>query len=229
MKKLLIIKAGTSHPELIEHYGDFDDWIINLLPVNRSDCIIVNAVEEEALPGHETVSGVIVSGSHNDVTEGLPWMIRTSLWLRTALERQMPAFGICFGHQLLAHAAGGTIGFNPNGREAGVVAIKMNERAAGDLLFGDLPQSFQAIVHHKQTVINLPHGAQVLAQSNLDAVQVLRYHKTAWSVQFHPEFNSEIITAYLKHDGENSSQISRSRHDLSFSAGLVANFFSLIP
>ena len=53
----------------------------------------------------------------------------------------LPLFGICYGHQLLAHALGGEVGDNPVGREMGTVGIDLHPEAAHDPLFDGLPTS----------------------------------------------------------------------------------------
>jgi GMP synthase (glutamine-hydrolysing) len=59
--------------------------------------------------------------------------------LREAVSIGTPVLGICFGHQLLAHAHGGEVGDNPNGREFGTSDILLEEPARSDALLGDLP------------------------------------------------------------------------------------------
>ena len=56
------------------------------------------------------------------------------------VERGIPTLGICYGHQLLAHALGGEVGDNPNGREFGTVTVELTAEAADDPLLGGLPR-----------------------------------------------------------------------------------------
>lgn len=77
----------------------------------------------------------------------------------------MPALGICYGHQLLGHALGGTVGNHPDGGEFGTVEVRLLPEAAADPLFAGLPAVFPAQLFHRQSVLYLPSGAQVLASS----------------------------------------------------------------
>src|SRR3546814_4405831 len=78
------------------------------------------------------------------VTERRDWSEATAAWLREAAHAGVPVFGICYGHQLLAHALGGEVGDNPNGRKMGTVAVDLLPAAADDPLFAGLPDRFLA-------------------------------------------------------------------------------------
>src|SRR5690606_27402387 len=136
----------------------------------------------DALPGRDGFAGVLVTGSAAMVTERLDWSERAAGWLREAAHAGVPVFGICYGHQLLAHALGGEVGDNPNGREMGTVAIDLLPDAASDPLFAGLPASFPAQATHLQSVLRAPEGATVLARSVHDACHAFRWGDTAWGV-----------------------------------------------
>lgn len=59
------------------------------------------------------------------------------------------------------------------------------------------PPRFQAHLTHLQTILRLPNGARALARSAHDPHQIVRYSPTAVSVQFHPEFTSEVMAACI--------------------------------
>ena len=59
------------------------------------------------------------------------------------------------------------------------------------------PPRFQAHLTHLQTILCLPNGARALARSAHDPHQIVRYSPTAVSVQFHPEFTSEVMAACI--------------------------------
>jgi len=53
----------------------------------------------------ERPRGIIVSGSPLSVTEHAPWMLELATNCYGS-RRNTPVLGVCFGHQLLARAAG---------------------------------------------------------------------------------------------------------------------------
>ena len=192
MKPLLIIKFGPATPLFIERHGNFEDLFIETLEIERSLIEIVDPSEGEDLPDPAPFSGVLLMGSHANVTDRLEWIDSTAAWIRGVVKGGIPLLGVCFGHQLLAHATGGKTDNNPNGREFGTVAISLDEAAKQDRLFTGLPDSFPVHVSHAQSVHELPPGAVHLASSARDPNQAFHLPPCAWGVQFHPEFNAEI-------------------------------------
>ncbi|UCC87581.1 MAG: gamma-glutamyl-gamma-aminobutyrate hydrolase family protein, partial [Anaerolineales bacterium] len=107
MKKILIIKAGSSFPSLVSRRGDFEDWILSGMQISPDQAMIVDVCQAGPLPVYHAISGVVITGSHAMVTEHQAWSERTAAWLPGAIERGIPTLGICYGHQLLAYAMGG--------------------------------------------------------------------------------------------------------------------------
>ncbi len=197
MKPILIIKAGTTLPELKATVGDFDDWIVTGTGMTRSSFIVTSVFENVPLPQPDYISAVIISGSHSNVTENLPWMKQANRWLLKAAHKNIPVLGICFGHQIIARTFGGIVDYNPAGWELGLLPIKQKNKIKPDPLFSVLPHNFNAFVSHKQSVIKLPQGAEVLASSEKEAVQAFRIQQNIWGIQFHPEFTTSITKTYL--------------------------------
>ena len=61
--------------------------------------------------------GFIVGGSYSGAYEvrDVTWIQALSTQLQQMRARQVPMLGICFGHQILAQALGGTVIKNPKG------------------------------------------------------------------------------------------------------------------
>jgi GMP synthase (glutamine-hydrolysing) len=159
---------------------------------------IVDVAAGEALPAPREVAGAIITGAAAMVTERSAWSERTAGWIRDAMDAELPLFGVCYGHQLMAHALGGRVDYLPGGREIGTQAIELSAAGAQDPLARRLPASFRAHTTHEQSVIEPPGGAAVLARSARDPHQLLRYGPHALSAQFHPEFNAEVMRAYIR-------------------------------
>ena len=197
MKPLLIVKTGQTLPALRAGGEDFEDWIIRAIANAAGDVKVVNAYLDESLPMLDDIAGLIVTGSPAMVTDKAPWSERCAEYIRSAVELAVPVLGVCYGHQLLAYACGGEVGYHPQGREIGTVEIESLAAAQQDLLFGALPARFLGHTTHSQSVLHLPAGAQLLARSAHDAHQAFRIGKNAWGVQFHPEFNAQVMRGYI--------------------------------
>lgn len=172
------------------------------MQVDSDSAIIVDVFSGSPLPGFDGISGVVISGSHAMITEHQDWSERTVEWLLGAVERQIPILGICYGHQLIAYALGGEVGDNPNGCEFGTVEVNLNENARGDKLFGGFSTPMRVHVSHTQSVLRLPDNAKLLASSDVDINQAFVVGNSAWGIQFHPEFDAEIVIEYINQHRE---------------------------
>ncbi|MHB2154122.1 glutamine amidotransferase [Calditrichota bacterium GD2] len=198
MNKILILKTGSTFPELKRQKGDFEDWIIARSSLPQSRFQICN-LEEKVLHkvDLQTIKAALITGSHAMVTERPLWLKKAISLIEEMRARCIPLMGICFGHQLIAAAFGGKVADNPRGAEYGAVEIRLSDKARTDRLFSGLPHRFNAFMSHKQTVMQSPPGAVRLAQSPLDRHAAFFLPPNIWGVQFHPEFDESIMRFYL--------------------------------
>jgi len=193
---LLIVQTGSTLPSVRARHGDFPEWFRRGLGLRREEVDVLVA-ERDALPPADAYAGVVVTGSPAMVSERLDWSERTAQWLVQSIDAGSAVLGVCYGHQLLAHALGGRVDYHPNGREVGTVAIERLPDADDDALFAQAPPRFVAHASHQQSVLDLPPGARVLARSAHDPHHAVRYAPRAWGLQFHPEFSAAIMRGYL--------------------------------
>ena len=197
MKPFLILETGTPIPALRRH-GGFGHWIRVAAGLHGRQVRSCHVANGEPLPDAHEHAGVMVTGSGAMVTDRADWSERSAEWLRDAAHAGLPLFGICYGHQLLAHALGGRVDYNPRGREMGTVPVSTLADASVDPLFAGLGQAFAAHTTHLQTVLAPPPQASVLARSERDDCQAFRWGEAAWGVQFHPEFNTGMMRGYIQ-------------------------------
>lgn len=198
MRPLLILKTGQTLPPLRVSGEDFEDWIIRGMAIGSDRVVVINAFLDEALPDLNTISGMIVTGSPAMVTERAPWSERCAAYMRDAVQNDVPVLGICYGHQLLAHACGGLVDYHPEGREIGTVEIVNTSAVQQDPLFSVMPPNFLGHTTHSQSVLRLPANAVLLASSAHDINQAFRLGDNAWGLQFHPEFDAQIMRGYVR-------------------------------
>jgi para-aminobenzoate synthetase len=100
-------------------------------------------------------------------------------------DTRLPVLGVCLGHQVLAHLAGGTVGPAPEPRHGHLAKI----RHTGDDLFAGLPQGFTAVRYHSLSVHEpMPAHLVATAWAEDGVIMGLRHRDLPrWGVQFHPE------------------------------------------
>lgn len=106
--------------------------------------------------------------------------------IRSAIERKMPVFGVCFGLQAIAEALGGAVVHAPapmHGKTSAIIH-------GGTGIFAGLPTPFTATRYHSLCVDpqTMPEELEVTARSSDGVVQAISHRSLPVSgVQFHPE------------------------------------------
>lgn len=148
-----------------------------------------------AFPPLGDVAGLVVTGSSASVTERAPWILDTEAYLARATAAGTAVFGICFGHQLLGQALGGSVIVNPRGRQIGTVEAALS---ASDPMIDAEALPYWVNTTHRDIVDVLPPGARLLATTPKDPNAFVRFADRVWGVQFHPEFDAVTMSAYIE-------------------------------
>lgn len=144
-----------------------------------------------AFPGQEDLDrldGWMISGSRRSVYEDEPWIRDLEALTRRLVEELRPLVGVCFGHQMVARALGGTVeaasvGWGVGGRRFDVV-----DRAP----WMDDVDAFTLLMSHQDQVTRLPDGAELLATAEYCPVGAYRIGDHVFCVQGHPEWVPEL-------------------------------------
>lgn len=235
MKYLYILKVGETFPRTKQKYNDFDTWTARFIKKSKNNIKTVDILNNEKLPNLNSAKGFIITGSHYMVTQELCWSIKVEKYIKKISQYNIPLLGICYGHQLIAKALGGKSDFNKKGKEIGVVKIKTSIYNCKDPILKDFPMKFFAYETHYQTVIKLPYKAKVLAKNQKESHQVVRYKSNIWGVQFHPEFDINIMREYIFHQkdtliklGFNINSLLNRLISCDLSSKILVNFDNII-
>lgn len=208
-------QRSVSDPEVIEGIT-FDQ-----LHAYADDCKLPDTLD--------AYDAIIMSGSRYMVTDKAPWSERTAQWLARMVRGMTPGdtplssplkaesgradlcvtpmLGICYGHQLLAHALGGLVDWNPRGNQAGTHPVRRstvklccdceNIRQSDPLMRKIGPvDSFLVQAWHKQSVVKSPVEGIPLFETHLDPYHMLRLGPYIYSTQYHPEFTPALFKTY---------------------------------
>ncbi|QKF66738.1 glutamine amidotransferase domain-containing protein [Arcobacter venerupis] len=230
MKKIYIIKAGTTFDNIVEKYGDFEHWILKY--IDDFSTQIIDIQQNEQLPKFENCAGVIITGSHAMVTQELPWSLKIEAFIKELLKHKIPLLGICYGHQLIAKSLGAEVNYHPKGMELGTVNISLSQEAQNDEIFKHLPQTFDVHVVHSQSALTLPLNAIVLASNEFEKNHAFKIEPNIWAVQFHPEYDENIMKAYIsevaKSKNINEDEILAKVKDTNYSNKIIKLFADFV-
>jgi GMP synthase (glutamine-hydrolysing) len=227
--RILILVAGQTIPSIAARRGDYDRWIREQTGDAWAGTWISHDVRTDApLPGPRDADAFVITGSSSSVTERAPWMLRAEELVRGIAHARVPVLGICFGHQMIARALGGEVQRNPLGREMGTMRV---ERVADDPLFAGLPRAFDVHGTHSDAVTTLPPHATLLATTARDPAAAFRVGHTVRAVQFHPEFDADVMRGYLREranlvlaEGGNPESLLAAVHEGTRGRDILRNF-----
>lgn len=215
--QILIIKTGSALKSLVSNpkLGDFSDMLKRVIPLSVSELFqqefqltqmfsftVIDVTQHpEKLPTNpKEYTAIIIHGSPHMVTDRLPWSEATAQWIKNlVVPSGVPLLGICYGHQLICHALGGKVDYNPNGKELGTVEVKFGAKCKNDHLFSDLcGKKVFLPVTHSQSIIEGPKlkDFYILASSDCEGFEAVHFTGNCWGFQFHPEFNREYIKTF---------------------------------
>jgi GMP synthase (glutamine-hydrolysing) len=211
----LLVIEGNSPQTTAEHVAaggvpaskGYSDLLRELLPGAAVDlCYPGNPAASlptgEALEGYD---GITITGSALHVYHGGPEVMRQVELVRSALATGTPVFGSCWGLQVIAAAAGGSVRKNPKGREIGFGrGIRLTEAGRKHPMYVGKLDVFNAPTVHLDEVDAVPPGTTVLATNAMSAVQSVEIRtngSVAWAVQYHPEYPLRELAAIVRRIG----------------------------
>jgi GMP synthase-like glutamine amidotransferase len=186
MLKITIIETGVISPKTRAQHGSFPQMFERLIGEADASATFatVRLMDGEALPDPENLDAILLTGSPAGVYDDLDWIAPLERFVRAAYGAGTPMAGICFGHQLIAQALGGTVRKSEKGWGIG--------RHVYDVVPGNGVidgEKLAIAASHQDQVIEPPAGATTVFRSVFTPHAGLLYaNGSAMSVQPHPEF-----------------------------------------
>lgn len=148
-------------------------------------------------PVSEYDAVMVFGGSmHPDQDDHFDWLAHEEDFLRSVLEKDVPALGVCLGAQMLARAAGARVA-PASAPEIGWFEVELTPEGRADPVLEALPERTTAFQWHSYT-FGVPDGGAELARSAV-CTQAFR-RGSAWGIQFHAEVTLEMARAWIEEE-----------------------------
>lgn len=190
-----LLECDHVNPDLRGIAGDYGEMFSELFGTHCPEVALdhIDVVGGAPLPELGVHDGIVISGSRQSVTDDLPWIHSLTQLVREAHLRTVPLVGICFGHQLIAHALGGRVERAAAGWGVGVhEAIVTQARGWMD---PPIP-GFRMLLSHQDQIAAIPPGATIIAASDHAPVAALEMGSLL-GFQGHPEFVADYADALM--------------------------------
>ena len=152
-------------------------------------------------------TGFVITGSHHSVNDNFDWIDRCRTFIRQLVdynkttEQPVRLFGICYGHQLIASALGGTVrSISPNNKGGtfifGAENVKFTSQVTEKPWFTNIFEDKKAVMvvqSHGEEVSVIPGNAVNVGQSTTCQNEALAYGDNIISFQGHPEMDIETL------------------------------------
>lgn len=192
-KRLGILLCGHPPAELQEEFGLYNKHFERLLGPDAFDYEAYAVVDQQFPESVSDADAWLLTGSKHGVYENHPWIAPLEQFVRDVVSAQLPLVGICFGHQLIAQALGGTVEKFSGGWAAGTQHYTFSDETGLDAVALN--------AWHQDQVVALPDGARVLASSEHCQYAALAYNDRTVTMQPHPEFSKEFVAGLLAKRG----------------------------
>ena len=189
--KIGILQCGTAPADLEARFGTYAAMMRQMLGPDRD--YMVHDVTAGDMPADVAAAGAyIVTGSAAGVYDDLPWIPTLMRFLQDA-RHKTKLVGICFGHQAMAEAFGGTVAKSEKGWGVGLHRYDVRDPSAW---MDDVPQVAIPDSHH-DPVVRRSTDARIISSSDFTPHAALDYGDTI-SFQYHPEFGADFAKALIE-------------------------------
>ncbi|MGQ0545224.1 MAG: type 1 glutamine amidotransferase [Betaproteobacteria bacterium] len=137
----------------------------------------------------------LCTGSKYSVYEPHDWISGLARFINEVRVSKKPFVGICFGHQMLAHALRGEVAKSRQGWGVGVLPLEVLKKEP----WMEPAKPEVRIQHmHQDQVQRLPEGSVLLGRSAHCEVGMFRVGATMLGIEGHPEFTADFAEALIR-------------------------------
>lgn len=170
--------------------GDYPDLFTKLFAEHAPEIELVtyDVCHGELPTIIDECEGYLTTGSKYSVYDDIEWIHQLSAFVQQLHEHQHKLVGICFGHQMIAHALGGKVAKSERGWGIGSKPVEIQKTKSW--MTPDLT-SYKLLLSHQDQVEALPLEAEVLGGNEHCPASIMTVGEHFMSIQAHPEFTRD--------------------------------------
>lgn len=193
-----ILQCDSVDSNLQPQFNDYPDMFQRLLtsdPVRPQPTFRVYDLTAGQFPQSVAECDAwLITGSKWSVNDRDDWISRAHEFVRQLHAQRRPTVGICFGHQLISRALGGTVEKAAVGWGVGVHTVNVDQQRPWMTPQHD---ALSLLVSHQDQVIEPPAGAVQLAGHAFCPHGMLEIDGHMLTMQGHPEFPKGYARAVM--------------------------------
>lgn len=174
--------------------GDYADMFGALLGEGGVELVPFDVCNGVVPDAPDQCDAWLCTGSRRSVYDDDEWIEPASAFVRQVRDAGVPFVGICFGHQLLAHALGGSVEKAGCGWGVGIHPVRM---VRSEPWMRPARERLQLHFMHQDQVTRPPADAVVLGCTDHCEVAMFRVGDSMLGMQAHPEFTVPYADALL--------------------------------
>ena len=187
-----IIKADDVDLEIRPKFGDTHGMFERLFKMTQADNLVLRSYDARKFrypKNLDECDGYLITGSRYCAFSETPWIQELLEFVRILDQKQKKLIGVCFGHQCIALALGGSVVKAPQGWGLGVHEYQILQPG----VLSEISKSTLRLrCSHEDQVACIPERARLLLTSEFceNAGMVVAEHFI--SFQAHPEFTKQF-------------------------------------
>lgn len=174
-------------------HGDYPRMFRTLFPD-------ISFIDYFVIDGHFPLSvnecdAYICTGSSYSVYQDIPWIHELAEFIRDLDREQIKFVGVCFGHQMIGLALGGSVEKSNNGWCVGLHCFDIE---ASQPWMHSPADKLNVLMMCQDQITVLPQSAQRIASTALCPIAMIQIGTHMIGIQGHPEFTKEYDRALME-------------------------------